>query len=84
MDYSKLATVLRDRADTMQENQNDPDRLDNAELMRVLARICEGKEIHKSFGAPGDWGYGRPIGDALKEAYSCRSNDKLRHGGENQ
>jgi hypothetical protein len=39
---------------------------DTAELIRVLARIVEGKSIEASFGAPGDWGYGTPIGEALR------------------
>jgi len=38
---------------------------DTAELLRVLAMILEGKSIEKSFGSPGDWGYGTPIGDAI-------------------
>ena len=37
---------------------------DASELLRVLARIVEGKSIDQAFGAPGDWGYGTPIGDA--------------------
>lgn len=41
------------------------DSSDGAELMRVLARIVEGKPVEKAFGAPGDWGYGTRIGDAL-------------------
>lgn len=39
---------------------------DTAELLRVLARVVEGKPIAKAFGAPGDWGYGTPIGEALR------------------
>ena len=27
------------------------------------------KKIHEVFGAPGDWGYGTPIGDALRKIY---------------
>jgi hypothetical protein len=27
--------------------------------------------VHKSFGAPGDWGYGTPIGDALRALYNA-------------
>jgi hypothetical protein len=25
--------------------------------------------VHRAFGAPGDWGYGKPIGDALRALY---------------
>jgi hypothetical protein len=41
------------------------DLKDAAELIKVLSRIVEGQPIAKAFGAPGDWGYGTPIGDAL-------------------
>lgn len=40
---------------------------DAAELIRVLARLVEGKTIAKAFGAPGDWGYETPLGAALAE-----------------
>ncbi len=76
MNYSKLAEVLRAKAEKIQDQLDHPDRLDTAEIFRVLARICEGKEIPKAFGAPGDWGYGTPIGDALKEAYCGRPATK--------
>ena len=39
--------------------------MDNAELIRVLARVMEGKPPAKAFGAPGDWGYGTDIGKAI-------------------
>jgi len=39
--------------------------LDAAELLKVLARVIEGKTIEQAMGSPGDWGYGTPIGDAL-------------------
>ena len=74
MDYSKLVKVIRQRADALELSDDDHEvtreESDNAELLRCLARILEGKEPHRAFGAPGDWGYGTPIGDALKEAYS--------------
>lgn len=67
-----LANVLREKADAIEridgagESLGDRDyRLDVAELVRVLARVVEGKPIEKAFGAPGDWGYGTPIGDGL-------------------
>lgn len=40
---------------------------DVAELLRVLARMVAGRSAESAFGAPGDWGYGTPIGDALAE-----------------
>lgn len=42
------------------------DYSDVAELLRVLARVVEGKPVKNAFGAPGDWGYGTPIGEALR------------------
>lgn len=41
---------------------------DTKELLCVLARVVDGKPVARAFGAPGDWGYGRPIGDALAAA----------------
>lgn len=69
MNRIKLAKVLREQADAIRdaEPQRESD-FDNAELLRVLARVLEGKPIERAFGAPGDWGYGTPIGDALAES----------------
>ena len=78
MNTAKLVTVLRDKAEEIQklEDLDDRNRLDVAELLRVLARMADGKDVYRAFGAPGDWGYGTPIGDALNEAYSPkRPND---------
>jgi hypothetical protein len=66
MNNAQLAAVLREHAEIIKAH--DPrhdDDLDTAELVLVLARVVEGKELAKAFGAPGDWGYGTPIGDAL-------------------
>jgi len=40
-----------------------------SELVKVLGRLLVGKSVHEAFGAPGDWGYGTPIGDALLDIY---------------
>ncbi len=73
-----LAAVVRAQADALIERSYDlqeeipPDlqRLtkDVAELARVLARVLEGKPALRAFGAPGDWGYGTPMGKALRGA----------------
>lgn len=34
-------------------------------LISVLGSVIEGIPVKKAMGAPGDWGYGTPIGDAL-------------------
>lgn len=58
MNKAALAKALRDKADTELDS-------DAAELIRVLARVVEGRALGSAFGAPGEWGYGTPIGDAL-------------------
>lgn len=59
--------------------ENDPEAWDSTvdlreavELVRCLRRLLEGRslvEIHRAFGAPGDFGYENPIGAALDETY---------------
>lgn len=42
------------------------------ELCRVLRRVVPALDlptIHRAFGAPGDFGYETPIGDALSRLY---------------
>lgn len=56
-----LGKAVRDAA----EKLNAAEHFDASELLRVLARIVEGRSIDKAFGAPGDWGYGTAIGDAV-------------------
>lgn len=44
--------------------------------IRCLTRLLEGRsvdEIHRAFGAPGDFGYETPIGDALARVYGLRT-----------
>ena len=40
------------------ENAAEPDVIEMA------------KKIHTVFGAPGDWGYGTPIGEAIRKIYN--------------
>lgn len=47
-------------------SQNDRDIIDLAD---TLARLLDGHTVYRSFGAPGDWGYGTPIGTALARLY---------------
>ncbi|MEI6211499.1 MAG: hypothetical protein WCR06_07715 [bacterium] len=61
-----LGNVLRDMSRQIGETGLDRvDGRDVGELLRVLARIAEGKPLARAFGAPGDWGYGTAIGKAL-------------------
>lgn len=41
-----------------------------ARCMRRSVPHMTPSEIHRAFGAPGDWGYHTPIGDALARIYS--------------
>ena len=59
----KLAKAVRDVADVLRNSE--PRNDDARELLLVLARVLEGKDVKRAFGAPGDWGYNTPIGDAL-------------------
>lgn len=71
MNNPELAKVVRDRAEAVAAEM--PERASDfhtAELLRVLARLLEGKTIYRAFGAPGDWGYSNPIGATLSKLYS--------------
>jgi hypothetical protein len=71
MNQKKLSAVIYKMAHEIYEREVDrlgnitQETADVTELLKVLSRILEGKTVAKSFGAPGDWGYGTPIGDAL-------------------
>lgn len=68
-----LRQIAERTRDLVTDDTSDADARtlrDAAELVRVLARMVAGKTLHQAFGAPGDWGYGRPIGDALMALYS--------------
>jgi hypothetical protein len=71
MNRLALAKAIREYARAVQDDGcNEPSNAkisdnDTYELLIVLARVLEGKQIEKAFGAPGDWGYGTPIGDAI-------------------
>ena len=74
MDAAKLAAAvrgMREKVDIIMD-ANIPeieavsDELRDVKcLLGVLAHIVDGKPITKAFGAPGDWGYGTPIANAL-------------------
>ena len=70
--WAGVAEVLRQRAGAILDADDcDDDRRDDAELMRVLSRLLAGQRPSRAFGAPGDWGYGSPIGRALAAAYKA-------------
>lgn len=76
-----LREVAQTTHDIAYEDANEPytrDLKEASELIRVLGRLVAGKSVHEAFGAPGDWGYGTPIGDALLEVYRANGgNAKL-------
>lgn len=46
------------------------------ELVRCLRRMTQhrtAQEIHQAFGAPGDFGYETPIGEALANIYGLKT-----------
>lgn len=58
-----LAKAILDHA-----TENNPDLDVHTEsLIRVLGSVIEGVPVMRAMGAPGDWGYGTPIGDAVLE-----------------
>jgi len=63
------AAKLKHDADAIvdQTGRVDADTEDTIELIRVLARIVEGKDALSAFGSPGDWG--GEMEDALRDAY---------------
>lgn len=81
MNAALLAKAIREKANFLAQ----PDPLtkadaDTAELLNVLARVLEGKPLSRVFGAPGDWGYGTPIGGALA-APQERADDRTCKNG---
>jgi hypothetical protein len=79
----RLAALILARARLLPRDRDEPtrDETDNAELLRVLSRIVARLPdtdenlavLHSAFGAPGDWGYGEPMGDALAALYRRES-----------
>lgn len=70
--------LLRFRANVRdaRESVDDPHLRDalflSDGLIGVLAHVVNGMEVLRAFGAPGDWGYGTPIGDGLLRALDQR------------
>lgn len=74
-DHSRAIDRLRELAsdDTENEVYELTSRLREAiELTCCLRRLLPGRtvtEVHDAFGAPGDFGYETPVGDALARLY---------------
>ncbi len=71
MNAPSLSKAIRERAARLGDCDQTPlpfgEIADDAELLRVLARIIEGKDVARAFGSPGDWGYNTPIGAAIAQ-----------------
>lgn len=68
MNAPELSKALREIADELAEAENEDGYskyADEAELIRILARLVEGKDLWRAFGAPGDFGYASRIGKGL-------------------
>lgn len=76
MNYANLARAILARANTLDTEVTVGDdgadhvtKIDDAQLLRCLARMLSGQAVKTAFGAPGDWGYESPIGAALHQDY---------------
>lgn len=70
----KLADLAYHADGTDEGEIHDAKRLvrEAIEVARCCRRLLKGRtpgEIHAAFGAPGDFGYDTPIGDALAKLY---------------
>jgi hypothetical protein len=78
-EYAAAIDRLRELAPTESENEvHDLAALlrEAIELARCARRLTRGRtlqELHAAFGAPGDFGYETPIGDALWRTYRGES-----------
>ncbi len=71
-EYRELLQRLMERVENDPEEYGWRQLRELIELVRCLRRLLDGRtvdEIHKAFGAPGDFGYESAIGSALAKAY---------------
>lgn len=70
--YREALDRARERAEELGEEFSDQCPREAIELVGCLRRLvsqCTVTQIHQAFGAPGDFGYDSPIGDALSHTY---------------
>lgn len=83
-DYSDAIDRLRELATDKTENEVYEATATLREaiaLVGCLRRLTQGRtanEIHRAYGAPGDFGYETPIGDALAALYRAATDDEQR------
>ena len=71
-EYSEAVDRLENLADSVDDHVAVRRLRECVEIARCLRRLVRGRsvdEIHKAFGAPGDFGYETLIGDALSRLY---------------
>lgn len=74
-EYSAALERLGELADEVEAYELTCQLREAVELVRCLRRLVSGlnvQEIHRAFGAPGDFGYQTPIGAALARLYAPR------------
>ncbi len=68
--------LVRQRLRELSATHPGDERLRDAQdLVGVLIRVIEGRDVLVALGAPGDWGYGTPIGDGLFAAWRARAQE---------
>jgi hypothetical protein len=71
-EYSAALNRLEDLADSVDDHLATRQLRECIELTRCLIRLVpfvSVEQVHRAFGAPGDFGYDTPIGDALSRLY---------------
>lgn len=73
MDTTDLALAIADHIAPLREAAETGDEYRTVFLLDRLESFVrtetDKNRLHRVFGAPGDWGYGTPIGDALLAIY---------------
>ena len=62
---NNAAQLDRARDRLRDADMDDTGLRESYELLLVLARVVDGKDLRKAFGAPGDWGYGNELGQGV-------------------
>lgn len=54
-------------------NPEDLQLRDAPDMILILQKVLEGKNVLRAFGAPGDWGYGTPMGKGVMAALRAQA-----------
>jgi hypothetical protein len=75
-EYRDALSTIRDLAESESANAAYWLLREAVEIVGCARRLLKDRtlhEVHAAFGAPGDFGYDTPIGDALASIYGARS-----------